>query len=281
MEFLQGMNQAMEYIERHLEDSIDYKELAAAASCAQSAFQRIFTYITGISLAEYIRRRRISAAGLELRKTEIKILDLAVKYGYESSASFSRAFQAIQGITPTEARQGKPLKIFPPLTFRLSVKGAEALSYEIIRKPAFQMTGVRWHVSRRNGGNLQYMPELWKKNRQVCRGLAEISLEKEYSVYGLTENYTEEGFDYWIAVISEGKALHGERIIYMPEADWAIFDCVGPMPQAQYEMWRRVFCEWLPFSGCSLAELPQIERYGDGDPFASDYKSQIWIPVHL
>lgn len=281
MEFLQGMNQAMEYIEQHLEEPINYKELAAVASCGQSTFQRIFTYITGISLAEYIRRRRISVAGLELRKTKVKILDLAVKYGYESPASFSRAFQGIQGITPTEARQGKPLKIFPPLTFRLSVRGTESFSYEIVRKPAFQMTGVRWHVSRHNSENLEYMPKLWEKNIKICKKLRKISVEPEYWIYGLTESYTEEGFDYWIAVISKGKAIREGKVICIPESDWAIFECIGPMPQAQYEMWRRVFCEWLPFSGYVLAELPQIERYGDGDPFASDYKSQIWIPVHL
>jgi AraC family transcriptional regulator len=244
LDFLENMNRALDYIEAHLTSEIDYQELAAAALCSASNFQRFFTYATGVSLAEYIRRRRLSAAAFELQHSDIKIVDLALKYGYESSASFSRAFQALHKATPTEARKGsKPLKSFPRMFFRFSVKGVTALDYKILEKPAFRMIGIKERISREEDQNLKYMPAFWRAHATERRILSALSDEEPSSVYGVTINHGQTSFDYCVAAISDRPVseLPGSVEFWIPAARWAIFRCVGPLPDSQYEVWRKIF----------------------------------------
>lgn len=279
MDLLENMNRAMDYIEAHLTEEIDYKELAASALCSVSNFQRFFTYMTDVSLAEYIRRRRLSSAALELQQSDIRIIDLAAKYGYESSASFSRAFLAMHGATPSEARQGKRLKSYPRMTFRFSIKGDTALDYRIVTKPAFHMVGIKERINKKENENLRYMPDFWKKHYNRRDELSKLSSEQEDCFYGITMNYTDQGFDYCIAVMSDMAADQPMNELFFPESKWAVFRCSGPLPEAQYDMWRKIFSEWLPFSGYILAEIPQLERYPKDDIYSPGYESEIWIPL--
>lgn len=277
--FLTNMNRAIDYIEEHLPENVDYSKLAELAQCSSYHFQRFFTYICGISLTEYIRRRRLSKAAFEIQQCDTKIIDIALKYGYESPTSFTRAFQALHGVTPTEARKGRALKAYPKITFHFSIKGNEALTYKIIEKPPFRMIAMKEHVSKWNDENLNRMPKLWKDRHQERKIFASLSKETQQSVYGLTMNYSEQGFDYCLGAVSDQPIPQGFIEIKLPAAQWAIFQCTGPLPTAQYEMWRRIFREWIPFSGYELAELCEVEWYAGGNINAADYESEIWLPL--
>ena len=279
MDFLSNMNSALDYIESHLTDEIDGKELAQAAGCSAYTFQRFFTYVSGLSLTEYIRKRRLSNAALELRQGNSKIIDLAIRYGYESANSFSRAFQALHGVTPTEARKGCTLKSFPRLYLNFSLKGDVAMDYQIVTKAAFRMLGVRETVSKLNDENLKRLPELWRAHYKEREELLALSGDGRGDIYGVTMNLMETSFDYYVAAITDQPAKGRMEEIMIPETTWVLFPCFGPLPDAQYNLWRRIFTEWLPISGYSLAELPEIERYTEGDIDSVNYQSEIWLPV--
>lgn len=279
MDFISNMNQALDYIEANLTEEIPYDKLAQAAHCSVYHFQRFFTYISGIPLSEYIRRRKLSCAALELQQSDIKIIDLAVKYGYESSTSFSRAFLSLHGVTPTEARKGNRIKSYPRMSFHLSVQGDTALDYQIVSKPAFRMVGIKETVSKKGNENLVRLPELWRSQYENRKKLALLSEEPEQYVYGVTTNFLNTHFDYYIAAITKEPVGASMNEILLPEVTWAIFQCVGPLPEAQYQMWSRIFTEWIPFSGYTLMDLPEIEWYSNGDINSPNYESQIWLPV--
>lgn len=279
MDFLSNMNSALDYIESHLTEEIDTKELAQAAGCSVYTFQRFFTYVSGLSLTEYIRKRRLSNAALELRQSNIKIIDLAVKYGYESANSFSRAFQTLHGVTPAAARKGGILKSFPRLYLNFSLKGDTAMDYRIVTKAAFRMLGVKETVSKLNDENLKRLPELWRTHYKERDELLALSGNNLRDIYGVTMYITDDAFDYYVATITDQPTRGTMTEIIIPETTWAIFPCVGPLPDAQYNLWRRIFTEWLPISGYCLAEPPEIERYSEGNIESVDYESEIWLPV--
>ena len=132
MDWLERMNNALNYIENSLNEEIDYKEIAKAANCSEFHFSRMFSSISGISLSEYIRRRRLTLAAFEIQKSDIRIIDVAIKYGYVSSDTFSRAFQKMHGVTPSNARnRGVQLKAFPRISFQISIKGDTEMEYRI------------------------------------------------------------------------------------------------------------------------------------------------------
>ena len=147
MDSLSGMNKAMAYIEAHLTEELDYSKLAQLAYCSEYHFKRMFSFLSGISLSEYIRRRKLTLAALDLKDRELRILDVAVKYGYTSADAFSRAFQSLHGILPSEARQeGRLLKAYPRMTFQLSIKGGCELNYRIVEKESFKLAGFKRRV---------------------------------------------------------------------------------------------------------------------------------------
>ena len=163
MDFIIKMERAFDYIESHLLEDIDYQELSLVSECSPHHFQRIFTYITNKTLVEYIRQRRLSKASLELQTTDIRIIDLAFKYGYESSGSFTRAFQQLQGVSSSIARKDKCiLKEYPRLTFKLSVSGLEPLNYRVEIKPAFKMIAIKQAMNIVGEQNLKCIPKMWK-----------------------------------------------------------------------------------------------------------------------
>ncbi len=144
---LAQLNKALSYIEENLTDRVDYQEAAKIACCSEYHFTRMFSFLAGITLSEYIRRRRLTLAALELSHSDIKIVDAAMKYGYTSPDSFTRAFQNMHGITPSEARiHGQSLKAFPRMTFQLTIKGGSEMNYRIEDKEAFRIVGIKKRV---------------------------------------------------------------------------------------------------------------------------------------
>lgn len=143
MEWVDKLNKSLEYIEEHLTDEINYEELSKIADCSSYHYQRMFTYLAGIPLAEYIRRRKMSLAAVDLQNGNERIIDIAKKYGYNSPTAFNRAFQSFHGVTPSSMREkGTPVKSFSPIVFSIAVKGAHELDYRIETKKSFRILGV-------------------------------------------------------------------------------------------------------------------------------------------
>lgn len=162
MSWLENFSKAIEYIETHLDKEISYEDMAKITGCSTFYFQRIFSYIVGISLSEYIRRRRMTQAGFDLQRTDMRVLDVAFKYGYSSPTSFNRAFQAVHGITPICAKEmGSTLNTYPAIKFSINVVGGNAMSYRIEKKKAFRIVGVRTSLSEDIEKNQKNVPLFW------------------------------------------------------------------------------------------------------------------------
>jgi len=147
MDSLSSMNKALAYVEEHLTEDIDYSEVSKIACCSEYHFKRMFSFLSGIGLSEYIRRRRLTLAAFDLKDTSLRIIDVAVKYGYDSADSFSRAFYSMHGILPSEARsESAQLKAYPRMTFQLSIKGGCEMNYRIVEKGPFKIVGFRKRV---------------------------------------------------------------------------------------------------------------------------------------
>jgi AraC family transcriptional regulator len=164
MDWLSGMNRAMEYIEKNLCEEISYDEIARLANCSVYHLQRMFPYITGVALSEYIRRRRLTLAAGELLTTDIKIIDLAMKYGYDSPEAFSRAFKKLHGVAPIAARSiGATLKAYPPMSFHISIKGDTEMNYRIEQRKSFQVFGKYTRISTDHSEAFMQVPQFFKQ----------------------------------------------------------------------------------------------------------------------
>lgn len=277
MDTLENMKRAINYIEDNLDTEIEYVRVAQIALCSQYHFQRMFAFLIGIPLSEYIRRRRLTLAAFELQNSNEKIIDLALKYGYNSPDSFSRAFLAMHGVTPSKAREkGISLKAYPRVTFSLSIKGVVEMNYRIEQKESFNIVGVKQRFSQINGLG-ENIGKMWSETpRETISQIAELGngLVGVYS--GMYEDNTT---DYYIAAITEKDSPKTLCKLEIPSLTWAIFEITGPMPTAMADIWGRIFSEWFPTSGYEHAEAPEVEWYSNGDMSSSDYKSEIWIPV--
>ncbi|MDE6016885.1 MAG: AraC family transcriptional regulator [Acetatifactor sp.] len=278
MEWVEGLNQSMNYIEEHLTDEIDYEQLGRIAGCSTYHFQRMFTYMAGVPLAEYIRRRKMSLAAVDIQGGEEKIIDIAEKYGYQSPTAFNRAFQSIHGIAPSAVKgEGVPVKSYPPLTFKIIVKGAEEMNYRIETKDAFRIIGVSAPLDRDIEKNFAVVPNLWQK--AVADGtiqkLAGMMNTPPMGLLGVSACNDEEQWKYFIAVSSTREVDEFEEYL-VPASTWAIFPGSGTNQSIQ-ELEQRIVTEWLPTSGYEYANAPDIEVYLNPDPQNAQY--EVWIPV--
>ena len=258
MEWVERLNQSIHYIEEHLTDEIDYAQLGRIACCSTYHYQRMFTYLAGIPLAEYIRRRKMSLAAVDLRSGEERILAVAEKYGYRSPTAFNRAFQAFHGIAPSSVRdEGAAIKSFSPIVFRIAIKGAAEMNYRIETREAFRILGV----SAAANGTMQKLAGMMDTPPM---GLLGVSVCNE-----------EEQWKYFVAV-SSTKAGDGFEEYTVPASTWAIFSGTGTNQSIQ-ELERQIITEWLPASGYEYANAPDIEVYQNPDPQNAQY--EVWIPV--
>lgn len=279
---IQRMNQALQYVEDHLEDEVDYEQAAKLALCSSYQFQRLFCAIADIPLSEYIRRRRMTLAAMELQSSDIKVIDLAVKYGYDSADSFTRAFQKLHGVTPTQARaKGISLKAYPSLSFYLTIKGDTAMNYRMEEKNAFKIIGVKRTFTL----NEASLPEMWTQLRQngTTDRLAKLGKAPTQGgidgLVGVCSNGTGDRFDYYVAVISDVSTPEGLDDLVIPASTWAEFEFVGPLHKTFAKAEKQIFTQWMPSSGYEPMDGYEIEKYFAGDTEAPDYKFEIWVPV--
>lgn len=283
MEWLNRMTDALDYIEEHIEETFDVSMVAKVACCSPFHFQRMFHMLTDNTVAEYIRKRKLTLAAQELAVTKAKVIDVALKYGYETPESFARAFRRVHGINPSTAREsGASLKAFPRISFQLSLKGDKDMDYRIVEKEAFKVVGKMVKVSTKDGENYRRIPQFWKECNQdgTCEKLCTIFQAKEVLGLCMAMEHEKEQFTYMIAVETTEKYTGKEFTLReIPASTWAVFTSVGPMPGAIQKVWKRIFQEWFPATGYEHADAPEIELYPPGDGSSEDYQCEVWIPI--
>lgn len=276
MEWIQTLNKAIDYIEENLSEDIDCNKIAAHVCISSFHFQRTFNLLTDLTIGEYIRNRRLSLAGQELIKEDVKIIDIALKYGYETPESFSKAFKRFHGITPNQAkRKGENLKSFNRLIIKIQLIGGSVMDYKIIKKDVFKL--VIKSKTFNMDSNLIDIPLFWDEYFKA--GLGKVVCG-EIGIC-IQENIGDKEFKYGIGEFyNESSAIpEGFEILEVPSYDWAVFKCVGAMPNSIQDLWKRVYSEWLPQSSYELIPTFAIEYYTEGDIKSEDYISEVWIPV--
>lgn len=278
MEWIEKLNEAIGYIEEHLTDEVETEQLGRIACCSSYHFQRMFTYMAGIPLSEYIRRRKMSLAAVDLQGKNMKIIDVAGKYGYSSPTSFNRAFQSVHGIAPSALkREGVSVKSFPPITFKITVKGVEEMNYRIETKEAFHIVGVSVPLEKDIEKNFAVIPAKWTQISAdgTLQRLIGMMDTPPMGVLGISTCNDTEPWRYYIAVSSSRTAEDLEESI-VPAATWAVFPGNGASQSIQ-ELERRIVTEWLPTSGYEYGNAPDVEVYLNPDPENAQY--EVWIPV--
>ena len=278
MEWIERLNLAITYIEEHLRDDIDYEQLGKIACCSTYHFQRMFTYMAGIPLSEYIRRRKMSLAAVDLQSGGKKIIDVAGEYGYQSPTAFNRAFQSVHGVAPSAVKnEGVSVKSFPPITFKITVKGVEEMNCRIEKKDAFRIIGVSQPLDKEIEKNFAVVPKMWQEaalNGTIQR-LASLMDTAPMGLLGVSACNDVDQWKYFIAVSSTKETTEFEEYI-VPAATWAIFAGAGTN-QTMQELEQRIVTEWLPTSGYEYANAPDVEVYLNADPQNAQY--EVWIPV--
>lgn len=277
MEWIDRLNKAINYIEEHLTDKIDYEELGRIACCSSYHFQRMFTYMAGVPLSEYIRRRKMSLAAVDLQWGN-KIIDVSGKYGYDSPTAFNRAFQSIHGVAPSAVKcEGVSVKSFPPIAFKITVKGVEEMNYRIETKDAFRIIGVSHPLDKEIENNFAVVPQMWQDAavNGTIQKLAGCMNATPMGLLGVSACNDMEQWKYFIAVSSTEDVAEFEEYI-IPAATWAIFRGTGANQGIQ-ELEQRIVTEWLPTSGYEYANAPDIEVYLNPDLQNAEY--EVWIPI--
>lgn len=281
MEWLKQLSQAIDYIEDNLTGDISYDKAAKIACCSTYYFQRMFSYVAGIPLSEYIRRRRMTVAAFELQTSDIKVMDVGLKYGYGSPTSFNRAFQSVHGVVPTAARiEGTALNAYPRISFSIAIKGGENMSYRVEKKEPIRIVGVRTPLQEDVERNFEIAPKFWeitlkdKSFSQICGLVNQVPT----GVLGVTAYQNPEEIYYYIAAATDKNVPENMSAYEIPAAIWVIFECYGNFRVSIQTVFKRFYSEWLPFSGYEYAQLPDIEVYPDSSQ-RIEGKSEVWIAV--
>ncbi|GAB6256884.1 AraC family transcriptional regulator [Peribacillus sp. NPDC101480] len=287
MDLLKNMNGAIKFIEENLTNEIDFKEVARIAYCSEYHFKRMFSFLAGISLSEYIRRRRLTLAAFELKDNNMKVIDIAIKYGYSSPDSFARAFQHLHGITPSEARSnGHSLKAYPPMSFQLSIKGGSEMNYRIEEKEAFHIIGIKKRVPIIFNGVNPEIASMWKSlDEKTINELKHLSNVEPLGLLSASANFSEGRLeekgelDHYIGAATTRECPENLTQLKVDASTWAVFEAVGPFPETLQNVWGRIYSEWFPSSNYEQREGPEILWNENKDITSPTFRSEIWIPV--
>lgn len=276
MELVESLNFALKHIEQHLLDETDSEKVAKCVGLSRFYLERTFAALTGMSVSEYIRARRLTLAAQELISGETKIIDLAFKYGYDTPESFTKAFSRFHGVTPTIARRMSTLlRCQNPLAISIKMEGVNVMNYKMEQMDAFKVVGVEQRFQMDT--SLQEVPKFW--NSFFKQGLH----TKVTPMFGISFDVDKDGmFPYLIGeLLQPGKKVpEGMVVRELPALLWARFACTGPMPGAMQSLTKEIYSEWLPTNGTyEVAEYVEIEMYTEGDVTSKDYYSEVWLPV--
>ena len=293
MDWITGIQNAINYIEENLYGEIDLSEAARQSFSSRYHFARMFSLLCGYTLGEYIRMRRLTLAGAELANGNVKVIDVALKYGYDSPDSFAKAFRAFHGINPSEAHSGK-LKSFSKLTIKISLEGGNTMNYSIIERPEFTLTGFRRRFNGVPGARASQEESFYTTTRPYQWMLGGLSGDVE-TIIDVIANIDDEGYDFWITselnerdrgflknAVPDGKFEVNFEDITIPKATYAVFEtehCRYPT-LVFLELRKRIASEWLPASGYQLAESPElvVTHWYRGERRDERYR-ELWIPI--
>ncbi|MCR1897413.1 AraC family transcriptional regulator [Irregularibacter muris] len=282
MKWLENLSRAIEYIENHLDKDISYDEAAQIACCSTYYFQRVFSYVAGISLSEYIRRRRMTQAAFELQRTDKKVVDIALKYGYASPTSFNRAFKNVHGIAPFTAKSmGSKLNAYPAIKFSVTVTGGSAMSYHIEEKEAIGIAGIRTPLIEDMEENQRAIPHFWEDvlQKKEFQTICDLSNQQPHGVLGVSVYENPQNIFYYIASATDHPVPIGMFEYEIPASTWVVFENHGCLKEDVQSVFKRFYTEWLPFSGYEYAGLPDIEVYPIHDQKLINGHSEVWIAI--
>lgn len=286
MDSLERMNQAMAYIEENLADELDFKQVERLALCSEYHFRRMFSFLAGVSLSEYIRRRRLTLAAFELVHSNALVIEVALKYGYNSPDAFTRAFYSLHGVTPTEARNtGQLLKAYPRMSFQLTIKGGSELNYRIVEKASFRIVGIMQRVPLIYEGVNPEIAKMWTRlDNDMISTLKALSNVEPRGIISASTNFSEgrlDGgeLDHYIGVATTQEPPANLVRLEVPASTWAVFESVGPFPETLQNIWGRIYAEWFPSANYEQAEGPEILWNESKDVTSPTFRSEIWIPV--
>ncbi|MEE4592753.1 AraC family transcriptional regulator [Streptomyces sp. DSM 41524] len=282
---LERLNEALNHIDARLDQRIEAAELARIAMTSEYHFRRLFSALAGISLSEYIRRRRLTLAGAEVLAGERTLLEIAVRYGYGSGEAFARAFRAMHGVGPGEARRaGASLSSQPRMSFRLIVEGSSSMRYRVVEKERFQVVGKKVRVPLVHEGVNPAIAEFIRGlGQETIRRIAALSDQEPEGILGVSDNLDPsraEGteLDYYHGVVTGAAAPEDLNALAVPAGAWAVFENSGPFPQALQYLWRDVFTQWFPSNPYRSRPGPEILRTRlSQDGARAD--AELWIPV--
>jgi AraC-type DNA-binding domain-containing proteins len=289
MEWTESLKRAISFMEAHLLEPIDGYDVAEAVHISPFYFQKGFTLMTGWTIAEYIRYRRLYLAALDVITAENKVIDIAYKYGYETPESFTKAFTRFHGVSPMQMKGDAHLiKPFLPLTISILIQGGNEMDYKIEKMNAFKVIGYEREFSFDEA--YQAIPKFWGEFMANCTGhknSAQVQAVLEKCAVGefgvcIDDKPETKKFTYMIAGTYDGGSIpEGMRVLEIPAADWAKFKCTGPLPGALQSVNTEVFKHWLPGNpDYEMSVSLNIEWYSNGDGSRSDYESAIWLPVN-
>lgn len=283
MDFLTVIKQAIDFMEEHLLEPINYTDVAKHLYMSNYHFHRTFSMFTGITANEYIKKRRLSLAGQELIASDHKVIDIALKYGYETPESFAKAFARFHGVTPSKVKQlAKPLKSFNRLVIKIQVEGGVEMNYMITEREPFQLLAKveQFDVKHASNPDSNAIPNFWEESKRngVFNQLSADPANADF--YGVCAPISKESqsFNYGIATIYRGGDVPtGYKVWDINTTLWAIFPCVGSDPGCIGETWDRISKEFLPGSSYTMLDAADLELY----PAKSlpDHFCEIWIPV--
>ncbi len=294
MEWLESIKKSVEYMEAHLLEQIGSEDMADQVGMSQYYLQKGFHVMTGYTMAEYIKKRRLYLAALDVLADSEKVIDIAYKYGYDTPESFTKAFARFHGLSPAQLRkQPSRVQVFLPLTISIHIKGGNKMDYVVEKMSGFKVIGFCREFSMEDSYQTipqfwdevcqNYMQPLWKKDKPdneveetICNcGIGEFGV--------CVDDIGKDGvFRYIIGgKYTEGDVPEGMTVYEIPDLEWAKFSCTGPMPGALQAVNTKVFNEWLPGNTeYEIAMGANVEWYsGEGKPSDADYQSGIWIPV--
>ena len=277
MNIIKSFNDTIDYLETVLDDEIDEKKVTQLSGYSYSMFSRLFSILTETTLSEYLRSRRLTEAAVILRNTDEKIIDVAFKFGYESSDSFGTAFKNFHGFTPSEVRNGKPFKLVSRVQLALSVRGGRSMNITIQKKQAFTVAGVN-----EQSINSSLCPSVWNKlyKKFSHDELASLGSDQSMGVCHDVENSSTINYMAGYIVNDVDKATSmGLDVLEVEEAEYAVVELVGSVPECIHNGWKYAMEVFFPEHGYIHSEKPDFEYYYEGDMHSKDYKMELWIPI--
>ncbi len=289
MDWITGIQEAINYVEDNLTGEIDFEEAAKRACSSPFHFQRIFGVVCSCTLGDYIRMRRLSLAADELRRTDEKIIEIALKYGYETPESFSRAFTRFHGVSPSEARKGKNVKTFSRLFVKLILDGGNFMDYRIEKKDAFTVVCKKKRVANPQGYTAkEEISAFWRKCSEngTMKKICEFAnFENLHGILGIcfSDEISPNDFPYGIGAEYNGKPLSDEglELVEIPAHTYAVFPCKGKMPEAFEKTYKQICTEFFPQSSSyEYGKSVELEVYPSDNVDDPDYSCEIWIAVN-